>query len=142
MGGDRGGDSQGGLIYPEILALAARKLETGEWSWNDGSRPADDLDRDLFMAILGAAAELGKHARAYDTLHAVIRHVGEPLGPWNNAKGRTLADVLLVLRQTGAPYLPTNYDGLDNGAGSYQLALDTLHARQETDAGADISARR
>lgn len=86
-----------------ILTLAADKLESGAWHWNDGTQPSDETHRDLVLTIYGAAAELDLRDFAYWALMAVGRKLADPFrSPFYRVPGRTEAEVIAALRETAA----------------------------------------
>lgn len=88
----------------EIFDRAATHFESGVWMWNNGTFQETEGCRDLFLGICGAAAEIKHYGLAYDAIQAMVRHLGQPLGPWNTAKGRTMAEVIEDLRACAAKY--------------------------------------
>lgn len=75
-----------------ILTLAADKLGSGTWHWNDGTMPSDETHRDLDLRDF-----------AYWALMAVGRRLAEPFrSPFYRVPGRTSAEVIAALRETAA----------------------------------------
>ncbi len=84
-----------------ILALAADKLASGAWRWNDGTRPSDEKHRDLMLVVYGAAGELDLRAFAYEALIAAGRKLSPKnfTSPHYRVPGCTEADVIAALRE-------------------------------------------
>lgn len=87
---------------PEIMLYAARKFESGAWIWHRAGPPYQGDDPCIFLAVVRAANELDRGQLAYDAIIALQRFLGAPVGDWNDAKGRTLADVTEALRSCAA----------------------------------------
>lgn len=92
------------ISIPEIMLNAARKFESGDWIWHRAGPPFDTDDPCIFLAVIRSANELDRPKLAYDAIVALQRYLGCEIGPWNDEKGRTLADVTAALRSCAAQY--------------------------------------
>lgn len=88
------------MTIPAICSYALGKLESGAWSFHDGSELSDIKRRDLLFIIYGAAAEINRRDHAYDALWAIGRRLkpDDFRSPFYRTPGVTQEQLVATLR--------------------------------------------
>lgn len=82
----------------DVLNYAADQFTSGRRQWRKAGAPHKDEANCLMLAIIEASRELDAIGLGYDAVIHVQRYIGAELGPWNDAPGRTLQEIIDVLK--------------------------------------------